>query len=160
MADRPGRPWPSAYSWNGGLVRHVLKNDPAMGDLKHVEVDGPGRAYLFFYDRHGYRGLPKEEALAMHSHIADAFAEWIGRSAHFDAVPLLLETGQQCVVATQERRRQRVRPLEEPVLPVPANESTSSGPSQLVGGIPTVPETQEGATEQDTPRLNAARPHR
>ena len=30
---------------------------------------------------------------AMHSHIADAFAEWIGRSAHFDAVPLLLETG-------------------------------------------------------------------
>ena len=29
----------------------------------------------------------------MRSHIADAFAEWIGRSAHFDAVPLLLETG-------------------------------------------------------------------
>ena len=44
-----------------------------MGDLKHVEVDGPGRAYLFFYDRQGYRGLPKEEALAMRSHIADAF---------------------------------------------------------------------------------------
>ena len=65
MADRPGRPRPPAYSWNGGLVRHVLKNDPAMGDLKHVEVDGPGRAYLFFYDRHGYHGLPKEEALAM-----------------------------------------------------------------------------------------------
>ena len=93
MADRPGRPRPPAYSWNGGLVWHALKNDPAMGDLKHVEVDGPGRAYLFFYDRHGYRGLPKEEALAMRSHIADAFAEWIGRSAHFDAVPLLLETG-------------------------------------------------------------------
>ena len=71
----------------------MLKNDPAMGDLKHVEVDGPGRAYLFFYDWHGYCGLPKEEALAMRSHIADAFAEWIGRSAHFDAVPLLLETG-------------------------------------------------------------------
>ena len=64
-----------------------------MGDLKHVEVDGPGRAYLFFYDRHGYHGLPKEEALAMHSHIADVFAEWIGSSAHFDAVPPLLETG-------------------------------------------------------------------
>ena len=93
MADRPGRLQPPAYSWNGGLVWHALKNDPAMGDLKHVEVDGPGRAYLFFYDWHGYRGLPKEEALAMRSHIADAFAEWIGRSAHFDAVPLLLETG-------------------------------------------------------------------
>ena len=93
MADRPGRLQPPAYSWNGGLVRHVLKNDPAMGDLKNVEVDGPGRSYLFFYDQHGYRGLPKEEALAMHSHIADTFADWIGRSTHFDAVPLLLETG-------------------------------------------------------------------
>ena len=41
MADRPGRPRPPAYSWNGGLVWHALKNDPAMGDLKHVEVDGP-----------------------------------------------------------------------------------------------------------------------
>ena len=49
MADRLGRPQPPAYSWNGGLVRHMLKNDPAMGDLKHVEVDGPGRAYLFFF---------------------------------------------------------------------------------------------------------------
>ena len=48
MADRPGRPQPPAYSWNGGLVWHALKNDPAMGDLKHVEVDGPGWACLFF----------------------------------------------------------------------------------------------------------------
>ena len=46
-----------------------------------------------FYDRQGYRGLPKEEVLAMRSHIVDAFAEWIGRSAHFNAVPLLLEVG-------------------------------------------------------------------
>ena len=145
--------------WRLGAV-HALKNDPAMGDLKHVEVDAPGRAYLFFYDWHGYHGLPKEEALAMRSHIADAFAEWIGRSAHFDAVPLLLETGRQRATAAQERRRQRVRPLEEPVLPVPANESTSSGSSQLMGGIPTIPETQEGATEQEMPRMNAARPCR
>ena len=92
-----------------------------MGDLKHVEVDGPGWAYLFFYDRHRYRSLTKEEALAMRSHITDVFAEWIGRSAHFDAVPLSLEAGRQCTGAAQERRRQRVRPLEEPVLPVPAN---------------------------------------
>ena len=93
MADRPGRPWPPAYSWNGGLVQHVLKNDPAMRDLKHVQADSPGLAYLFFHDQHGYCGLSKEEALAMHSHIADAFAEWIGRSAHFNAVPLLLDAG-------------------------------------------------------------------
>ena len=94
----------------------------------------------------------------MCSHIADAFAEWIGRSAHFDMVPLPLEAGRQCASAAQERRRQWIRPLEEPVLPMPVNESTSSGSSQLVGGIPTVPETQEGATEQETPRMSVARP--
>ena len=32
----------------------------------------------------------------MRSHIADAFAEWIGRSAHFNMVHLLLEAGWQC----------------------------------------------------------------
>ena len=116
--------------------------------------------YLFFYDRQGYRSLPKDEALAMRSHIADAFAEWIGRSAHFEAVPLLLEVGRQRVTAMQERCRQRVRPLKEPVLPVQANESTSSGSSQLVGGISMLPEAQEGGTEQETPRTNVARPCR
>ena len=44
MVDRPGRPRPPAYSWNGGLVRHALKNDPAMRDLEHVQADGPGLA--------------------------------------------------------------------------------------------------------------------
>ena len=53
----------------------------------------PDKRICFFYDRQGYRSLPKDEALAMHSHIADAFAEWIGRSAHFEAVLLLLEVG-------------------------------------------------------------------
>ena len=75
------------------MVQHVLKSDPALRDLEHVQVDGPGLTYLFFYDRHGYRSLSKEAALVMHSHIVDAFAEWIGRSAHFDAVPPLLEAG-------------------------------------------------------------------
>ena len=90
MVDQPGRPHPPAFSWNGGMVQHVLKGDPALRDLEHVQVDSPGLVYLFFHDRHGYRGLSKEEALAMCSHIADAFAKWIGRSAHFDVVPLLL----------------------------------------------------------------------
>ena len=53
----------------------------------------PDERICFFYDRQGYRGLPKEEALAVRSHIADVFAEWIGRSTHFEAVPLLLEVG-------------------------------------------------------------------
>ena len=65
-----------------------------------MQADGLGLAYLFFYDRHGYRGLSKEEALAIHSHIADAFVEWIGRSACFDVVPLLLEAGRQCATVT------------------------------------------------------------
>ena len=89
-------------------MRHALKDDPALRNLEHVQVDGPGLVYLFFYDWHGYCGLSKEEALTMHSHIADAFSEWIGRSAHFDAVPLLLEVGRQHMTAMQERRRQCV----------------------------------------------------
>ena len=93
MVDQPGRPCPPAFSWNGGMVQHVLKSDPALRDLEHVQVDGPGLVYLFFYNRHGYRSLSKEAALAMHSHIVDGFAQWIGRSTHFDVVPLLLETG-------------------------------------------------------------------
>ena len=34
MGDRQGRPRPPAYSWNGGLVWHALKNDPATGGLE------------------------------------------------------------------------------------------------------------------------------
>ena len=48
------------------MVRHALKGDPALRDLEHVQVDGPGLVYLFFYDQHGYHGLSKEEALTMH----------------------------------------------------------------------------------------------
>ena len=96
----------------------------------------------------------------MRSHIADAFAEWIGRSAHFDAIPLLLEAGWQCMAVVQERHRQCVRPLKEPILPVHVSESMGSGSSQLVGGVPTVPEAQEGAVELEMPRVNAARPRR
>ena len=106
MADRPGRLRPPAYSWNGGLVQHALKSNPALRDLEHMQVDGLGLTYLFFYNWHGYHCPSKEEALAMHSYIVDAFAEWIGRSAHFDMVPLLLEAGWQCVAAMQERHRQ------------------------------------------------------
>ena len=30
MADRPGRPHPPAFSWNVGMVMHVLKSDPVL----------------------------------------------------------------------------------------------------------------------------------
>ena len=61
------------------------------------------------------------------------------------------------MAAAQERHRQWVQPLEEPILPVQAKESTSSGSSQLMGGVPTVSEAQEGVTELEMPRLNVAR---
>ena len=51
MADRPGRPRPPAFSWNAGMVMHILKSDLVLWELEHVQVDGPGTAYLFFYDK-------------------------------------------------------------------------------------------------------------
>ena len=105
MVDQPGRLCPPAFSWNGGMVQHVLKSDPALRELEHIQVNSPGLAYLFFYDRHGCRGLTKEAALAIHSHLANTFTEWLGRSAHFKVVPLLLEEGRHCMTAAQERCR-------------------------------------------------------
>ena len=137
MADQPGRPHPPAFSWNGGMVQHVLKSDPALRELEHVQVNSPGLAYLFFYDRHGCHSLTKEVALAICSHIVDAFAEWIGRSVHFNAVPLLLEEGHQCMMtAAQERCRQHIRTQEQPSLPIHVMGSGSSRSSQLVGRVP------------------------
>ena len=57
MADCPGRPHPPAFSWNAGVVMHILKSDPVLRELEHVQVDGPGTAYLFFYNKQGHRDL-------------------------------------------------------------------------------------------------------
>ena len=54
MADQPRRPHQPAFSWNRGMVLHVLKSDLAFRELEHIQVDSPGLAYLFFYDRHGH----------------------------------------------------------------------------------------------------------
>ena len=48
---------PPAFSWNGGMVNYILKSDPALWDLEHVQADSQGVTYLFFYDRVGNRGL-------------------------------------------------------------------------------------------------------
>ena len=55
------------------MVLHVLKSDPALRELEHVKVDGPGLAYLFFFNRHWCHGLTKEAALSICSHLADVF---------------------------------------------------------------------------------------
>ena len=54
MVDQPGQPCPPSYSWNTGMVVHVLKTDPVLRELEHVQVEAPSTAYLFFYDRHGH----------------------------------------------------------------------------------------------------------
>ena len=51
MADHPGHPCPPAFSWNMGMVMHILKSDPTLRDLEHIQVDGLGTAYLFFFDK-------------------------------------------------------------------------------------------------------------
>ena len=88
MADRPGQLCPPAFSWNAGMVIHILKSDPVLRELEHVQVDGPETAYLFFYDRQGHRGLSQDTAYAIQAHVEEAFSEWISHSAHF-AVSLL-----------------------------------------------------------------------
>ena len=40
MADHPGRPRPPTFSWNGGLVQHALKNNPAMRDMYRRMAQG------------------------------------------------------------------------------------------------------------------------
>ena len=54
MADFPGHPCPPAFSCNTGMVLHALKSDPTLRDLKHIQVDEPRTAYLFFFDKQGH----------------------------------------------------------------------------------------------------------
>ena len=54
MADCPGHPHPPMFLWNAGMVLHVLMSDPTLRDLEHVQVDGPGMAYLFFFDKQSH----------------------------------------------------------------------------------------------------------
>ena len=73
MADCPGRPCPPTFSWNAGMVMHVLKSDLVLWE--HVQVDGPGTAYLFFYDKQGHLGLEQDATDAVRIHMEEAFSE-------------------------------------------------------------------------------------
>ena len=90
MANHPGCPHPSTFLWNVGMVLHVLKSDPTLRDLKYIQVDGPGMAYLFFFDNQGCQGLTLDAAHAMRVHVGETFSKWISHSAHFAVNPLLL----------------------------------------------------------------------
>ena len=101
MADRPGQPHPPAFSWNAGMVMHVLKSDLVLRELEHVQVDGPGTAYLFFYEKQGHRGLGQDTAYVTQAHVEEAFSGWISHSTHFTISFLpLVEMWQQAVAAS------------------------------------------------------------
>ena len=112
MADRPGCRRLPAFSWNAGMVMHVLKSDPVLWELEHVQVDGPGTAYLFFYHKQGRWGLEQDVADAVRTHVEEAFSEWISCSAHFNISLLpLMDAWQQSVTASDRQRLRRTLPI-------------------------------------------------
>ena len=60
-------------------------------------------------------------------------------------------------MAAQERCSQHIWTQEQPSLPIHVTGSASSGSSQLVGGVPPIPEAQDGAAEQEMPRVSTGR---
>ena len=103
MVDHPGCPRPPTFSWNAGMVMHVLKGEPSLRDLEHVQVDGYGTAYLFFFDKQGHKGLMYDAAQTLRTHVVEAFFEWISHSAHFAIIPLPLVEGWCWTVTISER---------------------------------------------------------
>ena len=100
MADHPGRPLPPTL-WNVGMVMHVLKSDPVLRELENVQVDGPGTAYLFFYNKQGCWGFGQDATHAIWTHVEEAFSEWISCSAHLTiSLFPLMEVWWQVVAAS------------------------------------------------------------
>ena len=136
MADCPGQPHPPAFSWNVGMVMHVLKNGPVLRELEHMQVDGLGTAYLFFYDKLGCRGLGQDTAYAIQAHVKEAFSEWISHSAYFAISLLPLMEAWQWAVAASDHQRLRGR-AENPAPRIPVVTTGESNSSvQLVGSTP------------------------
>ena len=136
MADHPGCPRLPTFSRNAGMVMHVLKSDSVLQDLKHVQVDGPGTAYLFYFDKQGHRGLSFEAIQAMRTHVGDVFAEWISRSAHFNVNPLQLAEGWYCMVTALEWHRYRSRTKFQPQAAQSLVRRESDSTQQLEGSAP------------------------
>ena len=153
MADHPGRPRPPTFSWNAGMVMHILKSDPVLRELEHVQVDGPGTAYLFLYNKQGHQGLGQDAMDAVQTHMEEAFSEWISHSAHFSISLLPLMEAWQWSVAASDRRRLRSQ-VENSAHNMPVGvawESDSS--SQLVGSAPQQARRAPGAVEMTEARI-------
>ena len=124
------------------MIMHVLKSNLVLRELEHVQVDGPGTVYLFFYDKQGHRGLEQGAMGAVQTHIEEAFSEWISCSAHFNLSLLPLKEVWRWSVTASNHQRLRSQ-AENPAYNAPVGatrESDSS--SQLVGSAP----QQDGRT--------------
>ena len=128
-----------------------------------MQVDGPGTAYLFFYDKQGRRGLEQGAADAIQTHIEGAFSEWISCSAHFNVSLLPLMEAWRWSITASDRRRLRSQ-ADNPAYNAPvgvARESDSS--SQLVGSAPQQDGRTSGIGERTEARsagcTGAAHPH-
>ena len=117
MADRPGQPHPLTFSWNAGMVMHILKSDLVLRELEHMQVDGLWTAYLFFCDKQGHQGLGQDTVYAIWAHAEEAFSEWISCSAHFTISLLPLVAWWQAVT-TSDCQRLRSR-AENPTPKIP-----------------------------------------
>ena len=101
-----------------------------------MQVDGPGTAYLFFYDKEGHQGLGQDTGYVIRAHVGEAFLGWILCSAHFTISLLPLKEAWWWAVATSNHRRLRSW-AENPAPSIPvvtAGESDSA--VQLVGSAP------------------------
>ena len=132
---------------------HVLKSDPVLWELEHVQVDGPGTAYLFFYDKQGHWGLEQDATDAVQTHMEEAFLEWISCSGHFNISLLPLMEVWQWSVAASDCRRLRSRAEN-------SAHSTSTGTArefdssiQLVGSTPQQDGRTSGMGERTEARL-------
>ena len=83
MADHPGWPHPPAFSWNAGMVMHILKSNLVLRELEHMQVDGLGTAYLFFYDKQACWGLGQDTVYMIWAHVEEVFSGWISHSTYF-----------------------------------------------------------------------------
>ena len=163
MADCPGQPCPPMF-WNVGMVMHVLKSDTFLRELEHVQVDGPGTAYLFFYDKQGCWGLGQDTTYAIRAHVEEAFSAWISCSAHFTISLLpLVEVWWQVVAASDHRRLRSWAENPVPSIPV-VNAGESDSSVQLVGSAPqqagSAPAMEEMAEVRLATHMKAARPCR
>ena len=82
MVDHPGRPHPPTFSWNAGIVMYVLKSNPVLRELEHMQVDGPWTVCSFMTSR-AHQGLGQDTTYANRVHVEEALSGWISCSSHF-----------------------------------------------------------------------------